>query len=113
MAFADLRDLQRELGNPRQLAGGGLDAHDRGQLVAERARIDLGPVAGDHPGPLETLNPLGDGRGRQIHPPAELGERDAAVGRQLADDLTVSSVQLPKIQGSHAHNAVLSSTKTP
>jgi hypothetical protein len=59
VTLADLRDLERELGDPRQLTGGGLDAN-RGQLVAKRARVDLGAVAGDHAGALEALDPLGD-----------------------------------------------------
>src|SRR5438093_50664 len=46
MAFAHLRDLQRELRDPLQLARGGLDPHDRRQLVAEGAGIDLGAVTG-------------------------------------------------------------------
>ena len=38
------------------------------------------------PDALESLNALGNRRGGQAHPPAELRERDASVGSQLADD---------------------------
>src|SRR6266498_1842691 len=52
MTLADLGDLGGKLGDPRQLAGGGLDPDDRGQLVAEPAQIELGAVAGDDARPL-------------------------------------------------------------
>jgi hypothetical protein len=47
MALGHLGDLGGELGDPLQLPGRRLDAHDRGQLVPERAGIDLGAVAGE------------------------------------------------------------------
>src|SRR6266516_4506716 len=87
---------------------GRLDANDRGQRVAEGTGIDLGAVAGDDAGPLETLDALGDRRGGQAHAPAEFGEGDAAVARELADDLTVGRVQFPKIVGTEAHIPVFS-----
>src|SRR5262249_10609440 len=80
MALAHLRNLERKFRNPRQLARGGLDPDDRHQLVAEGTRIDLGSVAGDHAGALEALNALGDRRRGEVDAPAELGERDPAVG---------------------------------
>ena len=89
MAFAHLRNFQRQLRDPRQLARSGLDPHDRRQLVAEGAGIDLGAVTDDDARPLEALDALGHRRRRQVDAPAKLGERDAAVGRQLTDDLTV------------------------
>jgi len=61
-------------------------------VVAEPARIDLGAVARDDSGALEALDALGDGRGGEADAAAELGERDAAVGRELADDSTVALV---------------------
>src|SRR6266508_3535624 len=48
-----------ELGDPRQLAGGGLDPDDRGQLVAEPTQIELGEVAGDDARQLHALDAAG------------------------------------------------------
>ena len=62
VALADLLDLGGEFGDSGQLAWGGLDADDRRQLVAEGARVDLGAIAGDDAGALETLDTLGDSR---------------------------------------------------
>ena len=44
------------------------------------------------------------------HAPAELRERETAVVRQLADDLTVGWIKLWKIRGPHGHNSVGSDT---
>ena len=103
-AFFDLGDLRRQLGDLRQLTDGGLDADDRGQLVAERARVDLGAVAGDHPGLLEAPDALGDRRRGQVRPAPELGERDAAIAGKLADDLVVDLVENRKIGGCGSGN---------
>src|SRR5204863_7560238 len=113
MALADLGDLERKLGDPRELTRGRLDANDRGQLVTERARVELGAVAGDDARLLEALDPLGDRRGGEVDAPAELGERHAAVCGEFADDLTVGWVDLPKIAGIHAHKSVLCSEIAP
>jgi hypothetical protein len=113
VALAHLANFLRELRNPRQLTWGGLDAHDCRQLVAEGAGIDLGAVAGDHTGSLETLNPLGHSRRGEVDPSAQLGDRDAAVPCQLADDLTVGRVDLPKIVGVRAQASVLSKIDPP
>src|SRR5579862_7653915 len=92
--LGDLRDLGGQLGDPRQLAGGRLDADDRLELVAERSRVDLGSVAGDDAVALEPLDALGDGGRREADPPAKLGERDAPVRRQLPDYSTVGLIDL-------------------
>jgi hypothetical protein len=107
MTLADLWDRGGKLGNPRQLAGGGLDPDDRGQLVAEPTQVEFRAVAGDDARPLQALDTLGDGRRGQAHAPAELCERDAPVRYQLADDLTVSSVDPRKIAVSGACNSFL------
>ena len=107
MTLPDFGDLHSELGNPRQLPGGRLDPDDCGELVAERARIDLGPVAGDDARPLQPLHAFGHCGRREADPPPEFCKRDATVGRKLADDLTVSSVQSPKIGASGSRSAVL------
>ena len=113
MAFAHLRCFHCELRDPRQLAWGGLDPDDRGQLIAEGAGINLGAVACDHAGPLEALDALGHSWRRQVDAPAQLGERDAAIARQLADDPTVGRVDLPKIVGVQSQNPVLSCLMPP
>ena len=65
-----------------------LDPHDRRQLVAERARVDLGAVSGDHPRALEPLDARRDGRRREADAPAELGDRPA-VGLELREHSAV------------------------
>src|SRR5207253_2464709 len=88
VAFADLWDLGCEFGDSCKLAGGGFDADDRGEPVAEGAGVDLGAVAGDDAATLETLDALGDrGRG-EVDAAAKLRERDPAVLRQPSDDLS-------------------------
>jgi hypothetical protein len=95
MALGHLGDLGSELGDPLQLPGRRLDADDRGQLVPERAGIDLGAVAGDHARALEALHAFRRRRRGEAHPPAELRERDPAVRDELADDLAVRCVEFP------------------
>ena len=53
----------------------------------------VGPIAADHPEPLEALDPLGDGRGREADPAPELGEGDAGVELELGQDPAVRGVQ--------------------
>src|SRR6266487_5281138 len=113
MAFGDLTNLERELGNPRELTWSRLDADDRRQLVAQGTGVDLGAVPDDDSGPLKALDAFGHrGRG-QIDAPAELGERDATVGCELADDLTVGGIDLPEFVGIFAHEPVLSGVGPP
>src|SRR5438045_1548547 len=92
VALADLGDLGRELGDLREPSGRRADAHDGGQRVAERARVDLGAIAGDHALALEALHARGNRGRREPDAAAELGDRKPAVGRELADDLTVDLV---------------------
>src|SRR5207247_6347464 len=66
MALAYLRDFQRQLRDPRQLALGGLGPDNRCQLVAKGARIDFGAVTGDHARTLEALHTLGHRRRRPV-----------------------------------------------
>ena len=100
MALPDLGDLGGELGNSGKLARGGLDADDGGHRITEAARVDLGPVAGDDTYSFETLDALGDRWRRQADAAPELGEGDAAVGRQLTEDLAVSIVNTLTIPAS-------------
>src|SRR5262245_29354963 len=107
MALADLCNLGGELRDAGQLPRGRLDPHDRGQLVAEPSRVDLGAVAGDHAGPFETLHALRyRGRG-EIHTPAQLGHRHTTLAGQLAEDLTVGIVEARKIRGGKGRNSVV------
>ena len=79
----------------RELADRRLDADDRGERVAERARVDLGAVAGDHADLLEAPHALGHRRRGQADPPAQLSEGDPAILGQFADDLPVDVRQEP------------------
>ena len=56
----------------------GPDAQDHAELVAERARVDVGVVAADHAGLLEPPEPLADRRRGQPDAPAQLGEAQRA-----------------------------------
>src|SRR4051812_24854307 len=58
VALDDLRRGLRDLGDLRELARRRPDADDRGQRVAEGARVDLGAVAGDDAVGLEALHAL-------------------------------------------------------
>ena len=58
-----------QLGDLRQLAGAGPDAHPRGDRQPDRGRVDVEAVAADHAGPLEPADPLAH-RGRGHADPA-------------------------------------------
>lgn len=62
-----------------QLARIGPDAHEDHDVVAERAGIDLQPVAGDHPGILEPLHALAHGRRGHADPPGKFGGAETRV----------------------------------
>jgi hypothetical protein len=97
VTLADLGHLGRERCDLREPSRSRPDAHDGGQLVAERARVDLGALARDHLLALEALHASSDRGRREAHATIELGDRESAVGRELADDLTVDLVKCRKI----------------
>ena len=70
------------------------DAQDHAQLVAQRARVDVGVVAADHAGLLEPREPLADrGRGQPDAPP-QLGEAQPRIGLQGGDQLLIRGIEL-------------------
>src|SRR5215211_7727722 len=105
MALDDLRGLTRQPGDVLDLARRGADADDRAQREAERARVDLGPVAGDGPALLKPLKPLGHSRRRETHPPAQFGERQPPVALKLGDQKAIRLIEWP-IRSHIAHNTV-------
>ena len=93
VALDDLRDLARDVPDPLELPARRGHPHDGGDRIADRARIDARVVARDHAEPLQTLHPLPDGRRGEVDPASELGDRDASVQLQLADDPSVDLVE--------------------
>ena len=93
IALPHLGRLPRDVGDPLELARRGSDPHDRGHRKAERCRIDLGAVAGDHPRSLEPLYPIGDGGRRHADAAAELRQAEAAVGPELAEHAKIGLVE--------------------
>jgi hypothetical protein len=61
VALHYLRRPLSELGDLLQLARRRPDPQHHGELVAERAGIDLGAVGADHARLLEALEPVGHG----------------------------------------------------
>ena len=92
----DLQDL-RPAGAPpgscrmqRGAVAGHPDQRDHG--TAGPGQVDVGVVAGDHPGLLQPADPLGDGRRGQVHPPGQLAEGEPGVRLQLAQQRPVHVV---------------------
>jgi hypothetical protein len=99
VALEDLRRVFRDLGDPVELAHGRPDANHRCDREAEGARIDLRPIADDHPGLLQTLHTLGHRRGGQAYAAPELGHGQPGVGLELAQDPSIRAVQQPLVEG--------------
>jgi hypothetical protein len=94
VAFDDLGRLPRQLRDLVQLpAHRGPDADERGDRIADSPRVDVGVVAADHARLLEPLHALRDRWGRHAHTTAELGQRQARVLLELAQDAEVRPVQ--------------------
>jgi hypothetical protein len=68
------------------------DADQGADRVAERARIDLGPVGHDA-GVLQTAEPLGDGGRGQADPAGQLADAQPGVSLQLGEDGAVDLIQ--------------------
>jgi alkanesulfonate monooxygenase SsuD/methylene tetrahydromethanopterin reductase-like flavin-dependent oxidoreductase (luciferase family) len=75
------------------VAAGILQADDGEHREPGPAQVHLGPVAGDDPGRLQPPEPLGRRGGAEVDPPAELGERDAALPLDLRQDRPVGRVE--------------------
>ena len=87
MALGHLGRLPGERGDLGDHPGGRADAQDHAQLVAERARVDVGVVAADHAGLLQAREPLADrGRGQADAPP-QLGQAQPRVELECGDQL--------------------------
>ncbi|KAG1389194.1 hypothetical protein G6F59_015646 [Rhizopus arrhizus] len=72
---------------------GQADLHEHQQAGLHRRRVEVGVVAGDHCFALEPAHALGARGGRQPDPLTQLGEGNAALGLQDAQDLAVDLVQ--------------------
>lgn len=92
MALANFGNRPGKFLDPAQVAADRLDADDGRQLVAEGPRIDLRPVTGDDSRLLKPPYALGHSRRGEVHAPAQLRERQAAVVGELANDPTVDLV---------------------
>jgi hypothetical protein len=94
MALLDLGDLLHA-GHERALVAGVLDEHldEGGDVAADPHVVDESGVAPDHPPLLELLEPLVHRRGRELHPPADLGLRQAGILLDEGEDLNVLVVE--------------------
>jgi hypothetical protein len=93
MAFDDFRRTAGQFGDPGHLAGPGLEPDPRGDRPAERGRVDVDPVAADHPGLLEPGDPLAHGRGGDAQSAGQFGGPQPRVGGQLLEDPDVQLIQ--------------------
>jgi len=83
VALSDLGELRCQLSDLRQLPRGGADTHKCGDGHAERGRVDLHAISGDHAGPLETVHSFGDRWSGHPDPACQRRHRHPRVGVQL------------------------------
>jgi hypothetical protein len=100
VALADLVNPAGQLGDPGQLARRGPDPDERGDRQAERGRIDLQAVAGDHAGPFQALNSLGNRRGGHPDQPGQGRHADSRAGLQFPEQCRVGLVRRYESKGS-------------
>jgi len=67
-------------------------ADEGGDGEAEGAEVDLGTIAADDFDGFQAAETLGCGRGREADTAAELGDGEAGVGGELADELAIDGV---------------------
>jgi hypothetical protein len=91
-ALDDLRGAAGQVGDVLELPRCGADADHRRQAEADRPRVHVRAVAGDHAVALEALQPLADRGRREADPPAELREAEPGILLKLLDDSQVSGV---------------------
>src|SRR6185503_12793769 len=72
------------------------DPDERGDVLAQVGRVDLGDVAEDDPAVLELADPVGDARLRQPDAARDLLLCDACIALQNLED--------PQIDGVHGRN---------
>src|SRR5262245_65072945 len=120
MALDDLGNRGGQLGDLGELARSRPDPNPGRHREADRGRIDLEPVATDHPALLEPLYALGDRRRGHPDPAAELRHADSGIGLQGAQDANVYRIErdlriLKALTGScntiHGHYPDLPSTR--
>ena len=85
--------VARKLRDLVELARVRAHSDDDADREPERARVELGPVAGDHSGRLEPLHPFGDCRRGEADPPPELGHAQPRIVLQLLEQPAVDLVQ--------------------
>jgi hypothetical protein len=96
VALDDFRRFLCELRDLVELpAHGGPDPDEGGDRVPDRPRVYLGVIPLDDARLLEPLDPLCDRGRRHVHPPPELGDREAGVALELVQDPQVRLVQDP------------------
>ena len=80
MAFENVLEQRRRLlEESNRLGMRDRDADERGDVLAETARIDRSVVAGDNTAVLELLDPLDHGWGGKPYLLAELDQRDSSL----------------------------------
>src|ERR1035437_8178064 len=93
----DLDDLGERLDRLRERivveVGRAVRADERGQLVTDAARVELGGVAPDEAARLEPLHAIVDGRRLEVHQGAELGVGRAGVALKGGEQAQVDPVE--------------------
>jgi hypothetical protein len=74
-------------------------ADEGGDGEAEGLEVDVGAVAADDFEGLEAAEALGGGGWREADAAAELGDGEAGVGGELAEELTVEGVEYGEVCG--------------
>jgi len=98
----DLRDQREPVGDlvvPARLAQ--LKRHERGDPVAERRRIDIGTVAGDHATALQPVQPGLDRAASYAEPPGRLQDPDPRLGGQQLDRSGIECIDHKSASPSH------------
>src|SRR5262245_18504071 len=107
VALDDLRQLPQQLGDCRDLARRRADADTGRQGIAERRRIDLDREALDDAGLRQPLQPFGHARRRHAEGARKIGERQAAVALEPAQQLGIDVVNILVFVSKAFHGEVL------
>jgi len=78
-----------------------LEGDERGHLVAERGRVHLGSVSGDHAAFGQPLQACLHGAAGDPQPPGGLKHAHPGLGGQQFDQRGVQPVDQPMVTGSH------------
>ena len=78
-----------------------LQGDERGDLVAERGRVYLGPVAGDHAAIGQPVQARLHGAAGDAEPPGGLEHADPGLGGEQFDERGIQAIDPRLLIGSH------------